>query len=92
MRARHSKKYIKLFYDKIQFLEKNEIIKYEQKFFGDMEHFCNLYIITKFSFTIICQDWTRKGSETYYYKSFDEFMKIFKLDKWWRIPLHMLKE
>ena len=89
---KHSKKHIQKLYNYIINFDKNKIFTYQNEFRSEGEQFGAIFIITNFSFTIIGDDWKELGSETYYFRNFEEFVKIFRKETLYRIPIFEIIE
>ena len=87
---KHSKKYIRKLYRYIINLDSSEVFIYQNKFISEGDPFGALFIVTNFSFTIISNDWKELGSETYYFRNFEQFMKIFRKETLYRIPIFQI--
>jgi len=86
-----SKKYVIKMYELLQTTKMPFI--YENNFHSEGDPFGALFVITEHSFTIVGTDWTDTGSETFYFRSIDEFYNIFKKERIYRIPLlQMIKK
>ena len=87
---KHSKKNIQKLHNYILDMRNKENKLYLNAFYSEGDPFAALFILTKHSFTIIGIDWTDRGSKTYYFRTFEQFMKIFREETLYRIPLFQL--